>query len=116
VKKLLTFACVLGAIVVLAVLWTANCSGPQPKVIEASFRAPENPDHPYSVSAIVSNDSRGRGQVSVTFRLKDKASGLEYEKEASAELKPHDQVVVETDIDAPEGDYTLDVDVEYPPD
>jgi hypothetical protein len=114
-KKLLTFAAVLGGIVVLAVLWTANCSGPQPKVVEASIRAPENPDHPYSVSAVLSNDSRGRGQVSVTFRMKDKDSGLEYEQETSAELKPHDRVVVQTEIDAPEGDYTLDVEVNYPP-
>lgn len=105
----------LGAAVVIG-LWVTHCSGPQPHVVGAPLlRPPAQAGQPYQVEAVVANPGPGQGQVQVTFRLRDRVTGLAYQSQEQADLESGEQVRVVTDISAPEGDYQPEVDVRYPP-
>jgi hypothetical protein len=97
-------------------LWVARCSGPQPEVVgSASVTPPAQPGQPYVVAATVVNHGPGHGQVEVTFRLKDAATGQVYQRQEQVNLEPGEQSRVVGSIAAPEGSYAPEVEVQYPP-
>ncbi|HEY1293072.1 MAG TPA: hypothetical protein VGJ60_08340 [Chloroflexota bacterium] len=105
----------LGVAIIVG-LWVTHCSGPQAQVVGTpSLRAPAQPGQPYRIEAVVANPGPGQGQVQVTFRLRDLATGLAYQSQEQADLEPGEQVRVVTDIAAPDGNYQPEVEVRYPP-
>jgi hypothetical protein len=101
--------------VAVAWLWTAQCSGPMASVVETQVEPPDAPGAPFRLAATVQNGGSGHGQVSLTFRLRDKASGRTYENQEKASLDEHETTVITSEIHAPLGQYEPDVQVEYPP-
>jgi hypothetical protein len=101
---------------VLAVLWVTQCSGPRPTVIGApQVQAPARPGDPLRVQATVRNDGPGHGEVRVTFRLRDPASGEAYQDDETVQLDRGETARVVGEIRAPPGSYEPEVQVEYPP-
>jgi hypothetical protein len=105
----------LMATAVMAALWVVNCSGPRPAVADVRVAAPAGEGEPYRVAAVVRNEGWGHGQVRVTFRLRDRASGQAFQEEAEAQLEAGEVALVVAEIDAPPGDYEPAVEAEYPP-
>ena len=102
--------------VVLVGLWINRCSGPRPEVVGAPIvRAPQAPGEPYHVETTVRNLGPGHGEVQLTVRLRDAASGRGYEREETAQLEAGEQVSVVAEIFAPPGTYEPQVEVTYPP-
>jgi hypothetical protein len=97
-------------------LWLRNCTGPEPQLVEAYFEAPSESGRPYSAIAVVRNQGRGEGEMSVVFRLIDRATGVAYEAVTSVQIRPHETIAAQAEVLAPAGrDYDLKVDVVYPP-
>jgi hypothetical protein len=104
------------AVAAAFVLWVANCSGPQPVIVGApSVTPPTQAGQPYQVASTVANHGTGHGQVEVTFRLKNAATGEVYQRQEQVVLEADEQARVVANIPAPEGSYEPDVEVEYPP-
>lgn len=114
VKRLLRFSPLL-LVLVLPYLWVSNCSGPRPSVSDLRIQAPRTPGGPYTLSALVTNNGPGHGQVDVTFRLRDQRSGHTFEQDETVTLEAGEQAVVSVQMDVPPGIYTSEVEVEYPP-
>jgi hypothetical protein len=99
-----------------AVLWVANCSGPQPSVVGGvQLEDPSGPGEPYHVQTTVRNAGPGHGQVNVTFRLHDPATGQTFQGDRQVQLEGGETARVVAEILAPPGSYEPDVEVEYPP-
>ncbi len=102
--------------VVLLVLWVTQCSGPRPEVVGSpQLRAPESPGQPYVVDARVRNGGPGHGQVQVTARLRDTATGQAYQRDEQVQLEPGEDARVAIEVQAPLGEYQPDLEVTYPP-
>ena len=114
-KTVLSFGTVLGAIALITIFWITSCAGPKPTVVEATFDPPAAAGQPYHLRALVENGGGGRGEVGITFRMKDQASGRIYEEQSTLTLKPHEQALAVAQLALPAGDYTLKVEAEYPP-
>jgi hypothetical protein len=108
----------LGFIAVVAAsmaLWVTSCSGPQPEVGGVQLVEPSGEDAPYRVQATVRNQGPGHGEVTVTARLRDRASGRTVQHEGKARLEAHETTLVTIELQAPRGSYTPEVEVDYPP-
>lgn len=102
------------AVAAAAVLWVLNCSGPQAQVESVRLQEPSGPGEPYQIEATVHNTGPGEGQVVLTFRLHDQATGEIYQTEGTAQIKSDETLNVSAEIRAPRGDYRPEVKVEYP--
>jgi len=108
----------LGLVITVALvgLWINRCSGPRAEVVGPPIvRAPQAPGEAYHVEATVRNAGPGHGEVQVTVRLRDRASGRGYESEQTAQLEAGEQVSVVAEIFAQPGTYEPQVEVSYPP-
>ena len=103
------------AVAVIAVLWVANCSGPQPAVSDVRLIAPQSDGAPYRVEATIRNTSRGHGEVAVTVRLREEQTGRSIETDRKVDLDPHETTLLVADVAAPPGNYAPDVQAVYPP-
>lgn len=101
--------------VVAAVLWVAQCSGPRPVVEDVRLEPPTVADGPYRVEANVTNAGRGHGEVAVTIKLQDQASGRTFQTDRKLDLEDHETTRVIADIPAPPATYTPTVEALYPP-
>ena len=101
-------------IAVLAGLWWYECTGPRAEIEEVSLEEPSQPGHPYQASAVVRNNGRNEGEVTVVFRLTGD-DGRTFAGHQSVGVKGHDRVIVVTEINAPSGNYQVEAKVEYPP-
>lgn len=100
----------------LIALWVVQCSGPRPEVVGApSVRVPEQPGQPYVVEATVRNAGPGHGEIQVTARLRDRASGRTYQETDRTQLEAGDEARVAIPIHAPQADYEPRIEIEYPP-
>ena len=106
---------ILGVAVAIAALWVMNCSGPQPSVTNVRMIEPRAEATPYRVEATIHNKGNGQGQVAVTVRLRDRASDQTIQEDRKAVLKAGETTLVVVEMQAPRGDYTPEVEVEYPP-
>lgn len=105
----------LALLLVLAGLWVANCSGPRPSVADVQVTAPRAEGEPYLVGALIRNEGRGHGEVKVSFRLRDRASGQTVEQGAKVDLEDGETTRLVVEIQAPPGDYAPMVEAIYPP-
>jgi hypothetical protein len=104
------------AFALVAVLWVSQCSGPKPSVTgPARVTAPEQPGDAYRVEGTIRNDGPGHGDVRVSFKLIDRASGEAYEKDDEVHLERGDTVRVAVEMPAPPADYAAEIEAEYPP-
>lgn len=102
-------------VVAAAVLWVVNCSGPRPEAEVVRVVPPAEAGWPYLVEARLRNASHGHGQVTVTFRLRDTATGQTFQEERKVELREGETAGVVAEIHAPPGDYAPELEAEYPP-
>ena len=77
--------------------------------------APGQAGQPYRIEAAIANRTAGQGQVEVIFRLRNLATGQVYQRVERTDLKPGEQIQVDTEIPAPQADYQPEVEVRYPP-
>ena len=105
----------LALVAALVVLWVFNCSGPRPSVSDVRLIEPRSAGDPYRLEATVRNDGRGHGQVDLIFQLRDRASGRVVQEEQKAILEPDETTLAVAEILAPPGDYTPEVEAQYPP-
>jgi hypothetical protein len=109
----------LGAVVlapILAgVLWVSNCSGPRPEVGDVRLTAPTGEGSPYRLETTVHNRGPGHGQVVVTFRLRDPATGRTVQSEERIVLDRGETSLVTTEILAPPAAYESEAEAEFPP-
>lgn len=103
------------AVIAATILWVVNCSGPQPAVTGVQVRPPDAPGAPYVLEASLENRGRGQGQVAVTGRLIDRATGRTYEESARTDLAPRERSIVAIPFNAPPGEYEGEVEALYPP-
>ena len=98
---------------ILFFLVLAGCRGPQPDVLEATIsRAPE----PGKVRVEALLDNRGGdGQVSIDVRLTNRDTGRVIEEEKSVEMRGKERQRLVSDVEAPPGNYRVEVKAEYPP-
>jgi hypothetical protein len=95
-----------------ALLFVRGCSGPEP-VVTATASARDGAG--VVASATVRNDG-GEGEVQVTFRLRDRASGRVVAGEAIAQLRSGEAAELTARIPtAPPGEFDLEAEAEYPP-
>ena len=98
----------------LATLWVLNCSGPSPVVADVQLLQPRGEGAPYRVEVTIRNQGVGHGEVAVTVRLRDR-NGRMLREERKVVLEPRETTLVVVEIPAPRGEYTPEVEVEYPP-
>ncbi len=107
----------VGVVVAAAIIgsWVSQCSGPRPELVgSATVRSPQQPGDAYHVEAAVRNSGPGHGEVQVTARLRDRASGRAYQRDERVQLERGEQTNVVIEIFAPPGEYEPQVDVQYP--
>jgi len=98
----------------LALLLVAGCGGPHARVSNVRVEPSPTPGR-IRVEARVENLGRGEGQVEAQIRLRDRRTGRAIAAERNLELRPHGTVALVADVEAPPGDYSAEVDAEYPP-
>lgn len=103
------------AFVVVCFLWIVNCSGPRPSWSQLQVQPPSGASQSYQVTLDVTNSGPGHGEVDVVVRLKSKATGKTYEQDQTVTLESGETSVVTLQVNAPPGQYTTQVDLEYPP-
>jgi hypothetical protein len=103
------------ALVVIGALWVSQCSGPRPVIQGVEVEEPEESGEPYRVTATITNAGPGHGESRVLFRLREPASMRAFQYEESLQFGQGDTLRVVAEISAPPGDYTPEVEVEYPP-
>ena len=112
----LAFLMALVGVGCITALWVGQCSGPRAAVDGLpTVLAPEQPGQPYRVVAAIRNTGPGHGEVQVTFRLRDRATGQTYQHIDRAQLEPGSLIQVVAEIPALPGDYEPSVQVDYPP-
>ena len=90
-----------------------GCSGPRATATDARVR-PSARSGFYRVETRVVN-AGGPGEVELTVRLRNTATGRIVTQQQPVELRPRDRADVALEVPAPPGDYAVDVSVEYPP-
>jgi hypothetical protein len=107
----------VGVATALVALWVAQCSGPNPHLVESSVDPPEPNGGPYRVHAVVRNDGPGHGEVQITFRLRDTTgeTGAVYQEDKTVVLERGEVARVVAMFPAPAGSYEPEIEVEYPP-
>jgi hypothetical protein len=90
-----------------------GCSGPRANATDARVR-PSSRSGFYRVETRVVN-AGGPGEVELTARLRNTATGRIVTQRQSVDLRPGDRADVALEVPAPPGDYAVDVTVEYPP-
>jgi hypothetical protein len=90
-----------------------GCWGPRATATGARVR-PSSRSGFYRVDARLIN-AGGSGQIELTVRLRNKATGSVVTQQQSVDLHPHDRDDVVVELPAPPGDYAVDVGVQYPP-
>jgi hypothetical protein len=106
----------MGARTLIAIVLAAvvgACSGPHATATDARVHPSARPGF-YRVDLRLVN-SGGRGQVELTVRLRNTASGSVVTQEQPVDLERRDRTDVAIEIPAPPGDYTVEVTVNYPP-
>jgi hypothetical protein len=103
----------LSAIAIAFTTLILACSGPRATATEGRVRPSARPGF-YRVETQVVN-SGGSGQVDLTVRLRNRATGRIVTQEQPVDLQPRDRADVVVEIPAPPGDYTAEVSVDYPP-
>jgi hypothetical protein len=63
----------------------------------------------------VKNRGSGEGQVEVHIWLHEKQSGQTYFADKKVDLRSHESVHLIVEVSAPPGDYTAEVETDYPP-
>jgi hypothetical protein len=92
----------------------AACGGPRPSVSDVRVTPSPWPGR-YRVEAVVRNEARGAGEVSVEIRLHDVVSGRTIQQVRQLQLRGRDQLTLVVDIEAPASTYRADVRATYPP-
>lgn len=87
------------------------CAGPQPSVT-ASWLEPR-PGGYVAVAAV--RNAGGDGEVQVSFRLRDRATGRTVPVQGTAQVRRGEEVQVRAYVPAPPGDWRLEAESEYPP-
>jgi hypothetical protein len=105
----------LAATIAAVALWVVNCSGPAPVVTGVRVDEPVGQGTPYRIEATIHNRGVGHGQVSVSVRLRDRASGWIVEKEEQVTLDRGETAVIVAELQAPPGQYAPEVSAVYPP-
>src|SRR5690349_1626522 len=109
----------LGLLLILALAvvfgWLAECTGLRPVVSDTRLVPPAVADGPYRVEANVTNDGRGHGEVAVTIKIRDQASGQSFQTDRKLDLDSHETTHIIADIPAPPAAYTPTVEAVYPP-
>jgi hypothetical protein len=106
-------ACAAVFVAALAALLLAACSGPRVTATGARVAPSPRPGF-YRVQAALTNRG-GRGQAEVTIRLRNVATGAIVTHTEPVDLRPDDRVDVVTDVAAPPAEYTVAIEVQYPP-
>jgi len=91
----------------------AGCAGPRAKATDARVRPSMRAG--YQRVEVVLVNGAGRGQVAVTARLRNTATGRIVTKTQAVDVDPHDRTDVAMEVPAPPGDYAVSVSVDYPP-
>ena len=87
---------------------------PRPPISVAEVKAdPEPTEGAYRLQATIRNDTPG-GPALVTFRLRDRASGLLFAVTGQVDLRPGEILVAVASLTAPPGDYEPEAVVTYP--
>jgi hypothetical protein len=111
-----TIVAPVAAFILAAVLWVSQCSGPKPSVVgRPRVAVPEQPGDPYRVEGTIRNDGPGHGEVRVSFRLIDRASGEAYQKDDDVQLERGETARASVEIPAPPADYEAEIEAQYPP-
>jgi hypothetical protein len=95
-------------------LFLTGC-GPRPEVKEKSFTRSVSHPGAYEVHALIENNCRGEGEAKVKAQLIDEKTHISYKEDKNLDLKSHEKSMAEILIHAPESQYQLEVEVEYPP-
>src|SRR5581483_6795938 len=99
---------------VLAIaFWVAECTGPRPVVGDVRLLPPAAEGAPYRVEASITNAGRGHGEVAVTVRLRDEASGRTVQTDKRIELDEHESTRIVADVPAPVATYVPNVEALY---
>jgi len=98
------------ALIAFAVLVAAGC-GPRPRVQSARARREAG----RTVVEVSVANSGGSGEVSVTVRLRDRATGVAYSKEDGLPMEAGRAGVASIELAVPDGDYEVSAQAEYPP-
>lgn len=102
-------------VLVALALWVTNCSGPQPRVSDVRLRPPAGEGQPYAVEAVVANRGWGEGEVGLTARLLNRASGRTVQQDQTLHLRRGEVAEVEVLLATPRAEYTPELEAEYPP-
>jgi len=103
----------LAAIAIGLFACVCACSGPHATVADARVQPSARPGF-YRVNVRLANTG-GRGQLELTARLRNTATGRVVVQQQPVDVEPHDRADVAIEIPAPPGDYTVAVTVDYPP-
>jgi hypothetical protein len=101
--------------ILLSVLWVWHCSGARPVVADVQLASPAAVGAPYRVEVVLRNEGFGGGQVEMTVRLRDRASGHTVQQTQKIALDEGETTLAVAEILAPAGDYAPAVEVKYPP-
>lgn len=106
----------LVAAMVLLGIAASACLGPKPTVLSHELQPPEQPGQPWVMYATVENRGRGEGQVAVTARLIDPATGdVLAENEVTAQFLGHETITVAIELQPQtDGPFEEQVEAEYP--
>lgn len=105
---------VIATLIAIA-LYVSNCSGPQTTATDLRVLPPHITGGPYRVEAYVHNGGPGHGEVDVIFRLVSKKTGDTVEADDKVSLDAGETSLAWADIEAPPGQYTPQVSIDYPP-
>jgi hypothetical protein len=87
------------------------CAGPRPSVTEAWLEP--RADGYVAVAAV--RNAGGDGEILVTFRLRDRTTGRTVPAGATAQVRRGEEIQVRAFVPAPQGDWSLEAESEYPP-
>jgi hypothetical protein len=98
----------------LLLLCNVGCEGPRPIVSDVTV-TPSPQAGKYRVQAVVRNEVRGEGQVSIDIRLREVGSGRTIQQQQQLELRGREQLTLVVDIEAPPSTYRAEVNAQFPP-
>ncbi len=98
-----------------AFLWVRSCAGPRPRLVELRATAPHEGEKSWTLDATVENRGPGEGEIAVSFRLIDPATGEVWERSAESGLLRGRTSHVVVGIDAPARTLVPSAEIDYPP-
>lgn len=104
-----------GSGLVTACLWVRHCAGPIPRLVELRATAPHDGEKNWTLDATIENRGPGEGEIAVSFRLIDPASGEVWERSAESDLLRGRTSHVVVGIDAPARTLVPSAELDYPP-